>query len=266
MTAPAWQPCHFCAAELLPDIEGMVHPDSDTCPLDSIYVSNDDREAWNTRFTSNALDAARVSVLDEIEEYITQAMAMEEAGYGFSWPEMHKVLRALRTPARAAHTDDKGVDQFAAAMKAKLKYSREIKGRGGWDNKNGVTSGYLSRLLREHVEKGDPLDVGSLAMMIHQRGDQIADETAPESDLCSTSEPQRAGTVQEAAKVLLDALDAHNFDVVVGACFGDEAASRVMQDSRPLVFARAMLTATINYLDPSLDHLRAGAIAGGGDD
>jgi hypothetical protein len=68
-------------------------------------------------------------------------------------------------------------------------------------------------------------------------------------------------TVQEAAKVLLDALDAHNFDVVVGACFGDEAASRVMQDSRPTVFARAMLTATINYLDPSLDYLRAGADA-----
>lgn len=49
MTAPAWQPCPFCAAELLPDIEGMEHPDSDTCPLDSIYVSNENREAWNTR-------------------------------------------------------------------------------------------------------------------------------------------------------------------------------------------------------------------------
>ena len=68
-------------------------------------------------------------------------------------------------------------------------------------------------------------------------------------------------TTQEAARVLLAAIDARSFDVVVGACFGDEAASRVMHYSRPIVFARTMLTATINYLDPSLDYLRAGADA-----
>src|SRR5690554_137572 len=69
----------------------------------------------------------------------------------------------------APHPDDAAVDRFAAAMKAKLAKKRS-EGRTVWQEANSV---YLSELLREHVEKGDPVDVGNLAMMIHENGFSI---------------------------------------------------------------------------------------------
>lgn len=71
------------------------------------------------------------------------------------------------------HPDDVAVDRFAAAMKAKLAQKRD-EGRSGWDDKDDCSQLFLSQLLREHVEKGDPLDVGNLAMMLHQREERIA--------------------------------------------------------------------------------------------
>lgn len=71
------------------------------------------------------------------------------------------------------HSDNRAVDGFAAAMKDKLERKRG-EGRGGWDNKGECTNEFLSSLLHEHVEKGDPLDVGNLAMMLHQRRERIA--------------------------------------------------------------------------------------------
>lgn len=71
----------------------------------------------------------------------------------------------------ANHPDDLAVDRFAAAMKAKLSKKR-ADGRCGWEGPT-CSDVILSRLLREHVEKGDPLDVGNLAMMLHQRGERI---------------------------------------------------------------------------------------------
>lgn len=70
------------------------------------------------------------------------------------------------------HPDDLAVDRFAAAMKAKLAQKR-AEGRGGWDNPDECSIEWLSELLRSHVEKADPVDVGNFAMMIHQRGGRI---------------------------------------------------------------------------------------------
>lgn len=70
------------------------------------------------------------------------------------------------------HPDDLAVDRFAAAMKAKLTEKR-AQGYGGWDDPEDCTIGWLSELLRKHVDKGDPVDVGNFAMMIHQRGGSI---------------------------------------------------------------------------------------------
>jgi|GEM_PF-3709529 len=74
---------------------------------------------------------------------------------------------------RHPHPDELAVDRFAAAMKAKLAKKRD-EGRGGWEDKDDCSQLYLSQLLREHVEKGDPVDVGNLAMMLHQRQDRIS--------------------------------------------------------------------------------------------
>ena len=72
------------------------------------------------------------------------------------------------TNDHTAHPDDEAVDRFAAAMKAKLAKKR-TDGRGGWEGAT-CTEVILSKLLREHVEKGDPLDVGNLAARSTPRG------------------------------------------------------------------------------------------------
>lgn len=69
----------------------------------------------------------------------------------------------------AEHPDDAAVDSFAAAMKAKLAKKRDA-GKHGWQ---GAAATHLSALLRLHVDKGDPVDVGNLAMMLHQNGQRI---------------------------------------------------------------------------------------------
>ncbi|WP_395451153.1 hypothetical protein ACHMW7_16000 [Aminobacter sp. UC22_36] len=71
----------------------------------------------------------------------------------------------------AAHPDDLAVDRFAAVMKAKLAKKRE-EGRGGWEGP-ACNAEILSIMLRKHVEKGDPVDVANLAMMLQQRGEGI---------------------------------------------------------------------------------------------
>lgn len=67
------------------------------------------------------------------------------------------------------HSDDDAVDSFAKSMKLKLERKR-AEGRGGWET---CSAELLSRLLREHVEKGDPVDVANLAMMLHLNGQRI---------------------------------------------------------------------------------------------
>lgn len=85
-----------------------------------------------------------------------------------------KLIDNFATPSPfEQHPDDAAVDRFATAMKAKLAQKRD-EGRSGWDDKDDCSQLFLSQLLREHVEKGDPLDVGNFAMMLHQREERIA--------------------------------------------------------------------------------------------
>lgn len=81
------------------------------------------------------------------------------------------------TPAQA-HPDDLAVDAFAAAMKDKLAKARE-KGRGGWQT---CPPEELSRMLREHVEKGDPRDVANFAMFLWSLGQGIAPAQAQQAE------------------------------------------------------------------------------------
>lgn len=84
------------------------------------------------------------------------------------------------TPAEPAwHEDDDVVDAFAAVMKAKLRHVREVKGRGGWQS---CSAADLSTMLREHVGKGDPVDVANFAMMLWGIGAGIATPAEPVRD------------------------------------------------------------------------------------
>lgn len=84
--------------------------------------------------------------------------------------------QAAAIAVKGNHPDDVAVDRFAVAMKTKLSVKR-AEGRGGWDGPS-CDAEFLSSLLREHVDKGDPLDVGNLAMMLHQRGEKITQSEA----------------------------------------------------------------------------------------
>ena len=95
---------------------------------------------------------------------------------------MARELLAHRRASQAApaHEDDLAVDRFAAVMKAKLAKKRDD-GRGGWSGPE-CSEGSLSRMLRDHVVKGDPVDVANFAMMLHQRGERIAQAAPALSD------------------------------------------------------------------------------------
>ena len=97
-------------------------------------------------------------------------------------PRVGETVSAMA--ANAAHFDNQAVENFAYAMRVKLAAKR-LEGRGGWENKEECSAEYLSQLLREHVEKGDPIDVANFAMMLHQRGERIlppAERAAPPTD------------------------------------------------------------------------------------
>lgn len=79
---------------------------------------------------------------------------------------------AASQPANAPshpHQDDVAVDMFAKAMKEKLAAAR-AKGRSGWQSCHEED---LSRMLREHVEKGDPRDVANFCMFLWNLGGAI---------------------------------------------------------------------------------------------
>lgn len=63
---------------------------------------------------------------------------------------------------RANITDDEAILDFSDAMARKMAFCA-AKGRSGWQE---CSIDELWAMLREHVEKGDPVDVGNFAMMI----------------------------------------------------------------------------------------------------
>jgi hypothetical protein len=101
---------------------------------------------------------------DEMADNMEEAARMLE---GFA--------AAPAAPAVAPHADDLAVDILATAMKEKLADAR-AKGRKGWQCMGGDD---LSRMLREHVEKGDPRDVANFCAFLFCRGESIDAAPAP---------------------------------------------------------------------------------------
>ncbi len=68
-------------------------------------------------------------------------------------------------PAPKEHYDDYAVRQFAKLMAEKMAASR-AKGRSGWNDPEKCSVDYLRFLLYEHLDKGDPVDVANICMML----------------------------------------------------------------------------------------------------
>lgn len=64
--------------------------------------------------------------------------------------------------------DELGVSRFSEAMSMKLEKKRQD-GRGGWNYPDEVSIKTLRRMLKEHIDKGDMVDVGNIVMMIWNR-------------------------------------------------------------------------------------------------
>lgn len=84
------------------------------------------------------------------------------------------VIRESHATEQNVHPDDAAVDALAAKMKAKLAKQR-AKGYGGWDTFE-CTQQRLSDMLRDHVAKGDPVDVANFCAFLNARDEGIAQE------------------------------------------------------------------------------------------
>jgi antitoxin component HigA of HigAB toxin-antitoxin module len=135
---------------------------------------------------------------------------------------------ALAQKGIAAGFDNHSVNQFAFAMRAKLAEKRR-EGRGGWHDKDYCSGEYLSRLLREHVEKGDPVDVANFCMMLHQRGERIMSAIEPAGVGVETD-----GDPIDTIKAAMEERGLTNVDLY--GIFGSKArVSEVMRRRRPLL-------------------------------
>ena len=142
-------------------------------------------EQWNRRKASHCLHQIKepaTGLLQLIAE-IDQHMRTEwNAGRlpAESWPTAlaSRVSAAVAGSAATVHAamptqhpDDAAVDALAALMKAKLAKQRD-KGYGGWDT--DCSRERLSELLRNHVDKGDPVDVANFCAFLSARSEGIA--------------------------------------------------------------------------------------------
>ncbi len=125
----------------------------------------------------------------------------------------HATHWSIKPAPDRQHDDDRAVDHFAATMKAKLAKAR-LKGRAGWQTCSGDM---LSALLRQHVEKGDPVDVAIFAMMLNLLGSEIKpaeaandpraagnDPTPTADDLAAVARPFLALRVRTISDILAD--------------------------------------------------------------
>ncbi|KAK6697723.1 hypothetical protein SNK04_013818 [Fusarium graminearum] len=122
----------------------------------------------------DALADALVPVSDEWYRLCERRFAVNRISISGQLAEaIVEAVCAASQPVPEQHPDDIAVGAFAAAMKVKMAEAR-AKGRGGWEDPAQCTADDLSRMLRDHVEKGDPRDVANFCMMLHQRGEAIS--------------------------------------------------------------------------------------------
>lgn len=91
---------------------------------------------------------------------------------GQSLEDAYEAVSTMIREFEAAYdwsTQDAAIDKFAAKMKAKLRKAAPERGHG-WIDPKEVTQKRFNTMLRSHVRKGDPVDVGLLAMMMEHHG------------------------------------------------------------------------------------------------
>lgn len=91
------------------------------------------------------------------------------------------------------HSDDIAIDKFATAMKEKMKFGREVRNRGGWEECSEYN---LATMMIDHAYKGDPVDVANFAMMIWSNGHKTTRATVTPSEIGITITEQNQTITQ----------------------------------------------------------------------
>jgi hypothetical protein len=162
-------------------------------------------------FEAHYRELARTRKLSGIrDENFTRTAGGYSHMYVGAWWHGWRSRAALAQQA-AAHPDDIAVDHFAAAMKVKLAKKRD-EGRGGW-NTSACSDHALARMLMDHTQKGDPVDVANFAMMLHQRNTENLEMVAPIIRAAANEFARQAAPAPAAAHVSgRDAKDAARLD------------------------------------------------------
>lgn len=175
--------------------DGTYRPtESEKCLLKDAVMGLLADPAWNSAWgeiVEGSKQAPQVPMTeDEIVKCLVESscigkvmMSFESGPYDITRTSINadRLVRAVEAhhgikEQPGQHPDDQAVDRFAVAMKAKLAVAR-ANGRGGWDDPAQCTVDHLSNLLHSHVAKGDPVDVANFAMMLHQRGSGIKEQS-----------------------------------------------------------------------------------------
>ncbi|MEP3747216.1 MAG: hypothetical protein ABJN13_15335 [Nitratireductor sp.] len=138
--------------------------------------------AWVQGDIAEAVHEGKINTFDQLGSHDSIPMLADGVKLVLEAPrrppafaELYGAACRVAGQTIGSHLDDADVDHFAGAMKAKLAKKRD-EGRGGWRGGwrgPACTAAMLSDQLRQHVDKGDPVDVANLAMMLHRRGEKI---------------------------------------------------------------------------------------------
>lgn len=132
------------------------------------------RESFSGATLEDALDSVRAQGLAWVADEDGKPDALQCDGHLLTDP---------------ADIDDNFVDRFAVAMKEKLAVAR-AKGREGWQHCDPAE---LSCMLREHVEKGDPIDVANFCMFLWALCQPITDYVLPMGKRSAPAPAAQAG-------------------------------------------------------------------------
>jgi hypothetical protein len=166
----------------------------------------------------NAISGARAALAAQAERQVdaAAAYAIASAHLGMG-------------PETDRHSDDAAVDRFAARMKWKLAQKRN-QGLSGWQDR-AWTPEMISQALREHVEKGDPLDVANYCMFLAARNEPIAPAPASQAERFDWSDFRTITDlpeVYETIRALLDDQTEDNAACMVRAII-EAAGDRLVQ-------------------------------------
>lgn len=141
------------------------------------------RNKWNTRAPTKSAEVDLGALRLEIEALRPPNNYTHGYTSGYmsgKWDAFDKVKGHLATGKGGdEHPDDIAVNKFAAAMKEKMAKKR-AQGYGGWNDNDECSVERLNYLLRTHVEKGDPIDVGNFCMMLFNRGERTEQQKTAE--------------------------------------------------------------------------------------